>query len=104
MLSACHGGDGKRDGETLICAIGTGSQLAPACQMERGRDETGPVVTIRQPDGGFRRLRFVAGIWEAADGAFAATQTDAANGQVEVTVAGDRYLMPGAQAPVEARR
>ena len=44
---------------------------------QRGRDEAGPVLTIRQPDGGFRRLRAVSGVWEAADGAFAATSVAA---------------------------
>ncbi|HEX7781334.1 MAG TPA: hypothetical protein VF509_00855 [Sphingobium sp.] len=103
MLSACQGGDGKAEGETIACAIGVGSALAPACQVEQGRDAAGAIVTIRQPDGGFRRLRSVAGVWEAADGAFAADSVVAGNGQVEVTVAGDRYLMPGPHASIDAK-
>lgn len=103
MLSACQGGDGRAEGETISCAIGAGSALAPACQVERDKDAAGAIVTIRQPDGGFRRLRSVAGVWEAADGAFAADSAIAANGQVEVTVAGDRYLMPGPHQSAEAK-
>jgi hypothetical protein len=103
MLSACQGSDGKAEGETIACAIGAGSALAPACQLEWGRDPAGAIVTIRQPDGGFRRLRSVAGVWEAADGAFAADSVTVANGQVEVTVAGDHYLMPGSHAGIDAK-
>jgi hypothetical protein len=100
LLSACEGGgNGRVEGEAISCAIGAGSEMAPVCSVERGRDEAGPVLTIRQPDGGFRRLRAVSGVWEAADGAFAATSVAADNGQTEIAVQGDRYLLPGPQAP-----
>ncbi|WP_070155454.1 hypothetical protein [Sphingobium phenoxybenzoativorans] len=102
LLSACQAdGSGKAEGEAIACAIGAGSEMAPVCAVERGHDEAGPLLTIRQPDGGFRRLRSVAGVWDAADGAFAAVTADAGNGQMEVAVEGDRYLLPGPQAAKE---
>lgn len=100
MLSACQAdGSGKAEGEAIACAIGAGSEMAPVCAVERGHDEAGLFLTIRQPDGGFRRLRSVAGVWEAADGAFAAVSMNAENGQMEVAVEGDRYRLAGPHAP-----
>ena len=72
MLSACQGGDGKAEGETIACAIGAGSALAPACQMERGRDAAGAIVKVA----GMKRLQFTgtAKVYEREEDAFAAVE------------------------------
>ena len=72
-----------------------GGELVAACTAERTRTARGWTLTLRHPDGHFRRLnvgedgRTVT----ATDGAEPATATTGPNG-VEVTIAGDRYRLP----------
>ena len=60
------------------------------------------LLTLRNPNGGFHRLRIVNdghGV-VAADGAEAATVAIAGTGQIEVAIGGDRYRLP---ATIRAR-
>jgi len=79
--------DGKAD-----CAIGPDAAWARDCLIERA----GEMLTIRHPDGGFRRFRVLAdgrGL-EAADGAEMARLQIVGTGLVEIRIGGDRYRLP----------
>ncbi|MBH1991732.1 MAG: hypothetical protein I8H86_02465 [Sphingomonadaceae bacterium] len=79
--------DGKAD-----CAIGAGAEWAHDCPVERA----GKMLTIRHPDGGFRRFRVLddgRGL-ETADGAEQAKLQIVDTGRIEMRVGGDRYRLP----------
>ncbi|KQM65836.1 hypothetical protein ASE75_06295 [Sphingomonas sp. Leaf17] len=80
--------------ERVACARGD-VPLTDDCTIERG---TGGIITIRHPDGAFRRLEADG---TAADGAETAIVT-AVDGARDVTVGGDRYRLP--QGSAEASR
>lgn len=76
----------------LECAIGPDAAWSGDCGLERD----GPNLTIRHPDGGFRRFHILSdghGV-EAADGAEKAQLQIVDQGRVEIRVGGDRYRMP----------
>ena len=86
--------DAEDDGRVL-CARGDG-QLQRTCTVEQVRDADGLVLTLRHPDGGFRRLRVTAdgrGVI-AADGAEPVKVTIVGPGDIEVAVGGDHYRLP----------
>jgi hypothetical protein len=70
--------------------------LRPDCTAERMQTKDGWVITIRHPDGHFRRLRVTddgRGV-VAADGAEPARTTPAGADSVDIAIAGDRYRLP----------
>lgn len=80
----------------IACAIAPSATFAPTCIFERSTDAAGPVLTIRHPDGGFRRLRITSdgrGVI-AADGADLARVKIIGANQIEVAIAGDQYRLP----------
>jgi len=82
-----HAGDGR-----IACRPEGAADFANACLLER----TGETLTLRKPDGGFRRLivttdgRGVA----AADGAEPAQVRVIGEGRIEVTIGGDAFRLP----------
>lgn len=79
--------DGKAE-----CAIDGVADWTRDCQVER----MGDMLTIRHPDGGFRRLRVLAdgrGL-EAADGAEPAMLKILDDKGIEVSLGNDRYRLP----------
>ncbi|MFC3441233.1 hypothetical protein ACFOKF_08490 [Sphingobium rhizovicinum] len=79
--------DGKAD-----CITGEAEDWAHDCLIER----QGDLLTIRHPDGGFRRFRVLAdghGL-EAADGAEPAKLKIIGAQQIEVAAGDDRYRLP----------
>jgi hypothetical protein len=79
--------DGKAD-----CITGGTGEWAHDCLVER----QGDLLTIRHPDGGFRRFRVLAdgrGL-EAADGAEPAKLKITGKEQIEVATGDDRYRLP----------
>ncbi len=81
--------------ERIECALGEGAEFAPDCLVERSAVEGERVLTVRHPDGGFRRFDQVddgRGL-VIADGADQAKLTFAGD-MLEVTVATDRYRFP----------
>lgn len=74
------------------------------CQVERTQTDQGLVLTIRHPDGGFRRLRVVEdgrGL-VAADGAEAARVTLVNEDEIEVVIGKDHYRLPATRrAPAQ---
>lgn len=80
-----------RDGDTVLQAD---------CKVERTPTQDGLILTVRHPDGGFRRLRVTKdgrGVI-AADGAQAAKVTIVGPHEIEVALGGDRYRLPATVA------
>jgi hypothetical protein len=111
-LAGCdgHGGDGtaadqqstsssvSSTGGVADCAIETTTDWSRSCPVER----SGDLVTLRHPDGGFRRFHVVKdgrGL-VAADGAEQATVTVLGKDQIELSVGEDRYRLPATMAAV----
>ena len=89
--------DGRID-----CRIANDTQFQRFCSVERERTEQGVLLTVRKPDGGFRRLiatRDGRGV-VAADGAEAAEVTIVGENLIEVVIAGDRFRLPARVGPV----
>ena len=89
------------DAGRIECAIGT-APIAADCTVERTTDGNDTILTLRQPDGGFHRLRITRdgrGV-VAADGAEAAKVTVIANNRIEVAIGGARYRLPATIGPV----
>lgn len=103
LLAACGGPERQQarsaeaKQETAVprfpCARGP-SELRPFCTAERERTDAGWVVTLRHPDGHFRRI--LVGDDDrvtAADGAEPAQVTRGTAG-VAIAIGSDRYLLP----------
>ncbi len=83
------------DDGRILCARGN-APLARDCTVEQTQGGEGLTLTLRHPDGGFRRLlvtRDGRGVI-AADGAEHALVTVVDAGGIEVALAGDRYRLP----------
>lgn len=78
----------------VLCASGR-APMQRVCTAERTHTAQGWVITMRHPDGHFRRLLVKGeGVVEPADGAEKADiQFSTAEG-LTVTVGGDRYSLP----------
>lgn len=79
--------DGKAD-----CALNGSHEWAHDCAVERA----GKMLTLRHPNGGFRRFRVLddgRGL-EAADGAESAKLTILDDRRIEVVAGSDRYRLP----------
>ena len=90
--------------DRVECAL-AGEGFARDCTLERTRGEEGTVLTIRHPDGGFRRLLIVTdgrGV-VAADGAEPAEVTTLGDDRIEVAIGGERYRLPATVGPVAAK-
>lgn len=95
--SATLDDDGRID-----CRVGADTQFTRFCSLERARTEQGTLLTVRKPDGGFRRLlttRDGRGV-VAADGAEQAQVTIVADNLIEVAIAGDSFRLPARIGPV----
>jgi hypothetical protein len=98
-LSACGGSEQQTSAtaaaapnDRIECALAGAERFTADCAIERS-DET---LTIRHPDGGFRRL-LVTGDGRgviAADGAAPAQVAVIADRRIEVTLDRDRYRLP----------
>jgi hypothetical protein len=107
LLAGCGGRDTAQetqaDGAAVVpeddrfaCAVGGAETLAPVCTFDRTSSPDGTTLTLRHPDGGFRRLLVTSdgrGVI-AADGADPALVTVVGAQEIEVSLAGDRYRLP----------
>lgn len=108
LLSACHPqSTAPREAvaaHDLVACARSNARLAIACTVERARPRQGSglglgqglVLTLRHPDGAFRRLlvtRDGRGV-VAADGAEPATTTVLGRDTIEVAIGGERYRLP----------
>jgi hypothetical protein len=93
-VEAAQGATADDDGR-ILCARGT-APLARVCTVDRERRDEGLVLTVRRPDGGFRRL-LVTGDGRgvvAADGSEPAKVTVVDPGRIDVAIGEDRYQLP----------
>lgn len=100
-LAACDGASVTPEapaGVRVACAL-DGAQVFGGCAVERASRGGETVLTLSAPDGGFRRLTVAAdgGAIAAADGAEPARIAAGPSGEVEVTIASDRFRLPAAQ-------
>jgi hypothetical protein len=80
----------------IACAPPGADDFARVCTVERTPTQDGVYLTIRHPDGGFRRLLITTdgrGVI-AGDGAEAAIVTPISGTEIEVALAGARYRLP----------
>ncbi len=101
LLSACgeQSGELPVQADAIPCAIGEGAVMAAGCTAERTPSAEGTLLTIRQPDGGFHRLRVASdGAISSADGAELAQTTPVDDGRIDVTVGNARYRLPATTA------
>jgi hypothetical protein len=107
-LAACsrgedagNGGAGKQAaGDPIRCAIGGAQAFASDCTREVDSGPDGEVWVISHPDGSFRRFVLIDGGTRiaTADGADE-VQAERVGADLEVRVAGNRYLFPAAPEP-----
>ncbi|HEX8442950.1 MAG TPA: hypothetical protein VF631_04810 [Allosphingosinicella sp.] len=102
-LSACGGGDEQKTTATaaapaenrIECALGGSERFATTCAIERDPNDPNS-LTLRHPDGGFRKLLVTSdgrGVI-AGDGAARASVQVIADRRIEVAIEGDRYRLP----------
>jgi hypothetical protein len=80
----------------VYCAVNGAQGFRPECQVERTQSAEGVVLTMRHPDGGFRRLLVTTdgrGLI-AADGSEPAIVTPVSEREIEVAIVLDRYRLP----------
>lgn len=101
LLAACSGGepDGAETGtdasDLISCAIGSATEFTRNCRVERAVDNGVLTLVVHHEDGGFRRLTVMedgSGV-TAVDGADQATIA-VFDGEIEVAIGEDRYLLP----------
>jgi len=83
------------DAGRIECATGAAPVVAD-CTIERTADGNDTILTLRQPDGGFHRLRIARdgrGV-VAADGAETAKVTVIGADRIEVAIGDARYRLP----------
>jgi hypothetical protein len=71
------------------------ADYARVCSVDRFDSDDGRILTIRKPDGGFRRLRVTtngSGV-VAADGAEQTHVAIIGGGRIEVEIGGDRFRL-----------
>ena len=87
---------GEPDDGRIECRVGNARQFERFCTVEHADGPAGRTLTLRKPDGGFRRLRLAQdgrGV-VAADGAEPARVTIIDEDRIEVTIAGDSFRLP----------
>ena len=86
---------GAEDGR-IACALAGSEGFSETCSIEQSQGSDGTILTIRHPDGGFRRLAIATdgrGVI-AADGAETAVVSPLAEGLIEVQLGDARYRLP----------
>lgn len=84
------------DNGAILCARAGQPALQRDCLIERTGSDQGLILTLRHPDGAFRRLLVTKdgrGVI-AADGAQPARVAIVGNNSIQVAIDGDRYQLP----------
>jgi hypothetical protein len=98
-LAAAACGDGavpQPADDKIDCALAGSPGFDRICRVERTAGAQGLILTLRAPDGGFRRLLVTSdgrGV-VSADGAEPARVTVLGAGAIEVAIGTDRYRLP----------
>lgn len=91
----------EADDSRVACALGSDTEFAEKCDVERVQNGDKRELVMRHPDGGFRRFEIVTdgrGL-VAADGAEQAVVTPLADGRIQLSVGDDRYRIPATIKP-----
>lgn len=91
----------EADDSRVACALGSDTEFAAKCDVERVQNGDRRELVLRHPDGGFRRFEIVTdgrGLI-AADGAEEAVVTPLADGRIQLSVGDDRYRIPATIKP-----
>ena len=80
-------------GTAIACAPAGAGSFSDGCTLEQARIEGETSIVLRHPDGGFRRFDVSGNSLSPSDGAEFARVT-LGGGEVEITVAKDRYRFP----------
>jgi hypothetical protein len=101
-LAACSGEEQETSATAAVppadrveCALEGSTQFTAVCAIERGPSNRNS-LTLRHPDGGFRKLMITSdgrGV-VAGDGAAPAAVQVIADKRIEVAIDGDRYRLP----------
>lgn len=99
LLAGCGSGQpaGPAPGGTPIaCQLEEGDPFEPRCTIERGTGAEGVILTVRHPDGAFRRLLLVNDqrVMIAADGAEPAHVLAVRPDGLDVALGGAVYRLP----------
>lgn len=92
---------GAAEADKIECRIGAATGFDRTCIVERTIGPDGLILTIRHPDGGFRRFLVTTdgrGV-VAADGAEPATVTVEGGDGILVAIGGDTYRLPATVKP-----
>jgi hypothetical protein len=90
----------------IVCAPTAAAEFAAVCALDRVESQDGLFLTLRHPDGGFRRLlvtRDGRGVI-SADGAEPAVVTPLAANLIEVALGEARYRLPATVRGAKAAR
>ena len=106
VLAGCSGAGqsdalAEADDGRVACALGSDTEFAAKCDVERVQNGDRRELVLRHPDGGFRRFEIVTdgrGL-VAADGAEEAVVTPLADGRIQLSVGDDRYRIPATIKP-----
>jgi len=106
ILAGCSGETkphamAEADDSRVACALGSETEFAEKCDVERVQNGEKRELVLRHPDGGFRRFEIVTdgrGLI-AADGAEQAVVTPLADGRIQLSVGDDRYRIPATIKP-----
>jgi len=96
LLAGCGTQDEAAVDTGIECRIDGTTGFERVCRVETADSADGRILTVRKPDGGFRRLRVTtdgAGI-VAADGAEHAEVTRLGDGRSEVAIGGESFRLP----------
>lgn len=86
----------------IECSPSAAAPFAADCTVEQTASGDGTILTVRQRDGGFHRLRVTRdgrGV-VAADGSEQAKVTVIGSDRIEVAIGGARYRLPATVGPV----
>jgi hypothetical protein len=89
------------DDGLVNCAVDGAEAFSRTCMLDRQQTAEGLVLTVRHPDGGFRRLKVTTdgrGV-VAADGAQPADVAITGPGEIEVGIGDDHYRLPATIKP-----
>ena len=102
MLAGCaEPGPEAPKGDMIACALDGAAEFAQDCSVERNAAQ----ITIRRPDGGFRRFEIAAdGGVNSLDGADPATSTALADSVVELRIGDDRFRLKPEEPAHAGRR
>lgn len=103
LIAACTPADDDAiaGSAPIACLLPGASDYRPVCTIERAASPDGAVLTVRAPDGGFRRLLVVKdgrGVI-AADGAEPVGVEPVGSDGIDVTAGGIVYRLPAKIAP-----